>query len=55
MFGSPTIAQLENPSYKPGIIGMKKVDGPPEQARAPDGDAATHYSEDRSGSPPTST
>ena len=26
MFGSPTIAQLEDPSYRPGVIGMKKVD-----------------------------
>jgi uncharacterized membrane protein YfcA len=23
MFGSPTVAELEDPSYKPGIIGMK--------------------------------
>lgn len=28
MFGSPTIAQLEDPSYRPGLVGMKKVDGP---------------------------
>ena len=28
MFGSPTIAQLEDPSYRPGVVGMKKVDGP---------------------------
>ena len=27
MFGSPTIAQLEDPSYRPGLVGMKKVDG----------------------------
>ncbi|TGN63714.1 sulfite exporter TauE/SafE family protein [Nocardioides eburneiflavus] len=26
MFGSPTIAQLEDPSYRPGLVGMKKVD-----------------------------
>ena len=26
MFGSPTIAQLEDPSYEPGLVGMKKVD-----------------------------
>jgi uncharacterized membrane protein YfcA len=26
MFGSPTIAQLEDPSYRPGVVGMKKVD-----------------------------
>ncbi len=26
MFGSPTIAQLEDPTYRPGIVGMKKVD-----------------------------
>jgi uncharacterized membrane protein YfcA len=25
MFGSPTIAQLEDPNYRPGIRGMKKV------------------------------
>lgn len=28
MFGSPTIAQLEDPSYRPGVVGMKKVDDP---------------------------
>ncbi|KRE97280.1 hypothetical protein ASG76_00685 [Nocardioides sp. Soil774] len=27
MFGSPTIAQLDDPSYRPGLVGMKKVDG----------------------------
>ena len=27
MFGSPTIAQLEDPSYRPGLVGMKKIDG----------------------------
>lgn len=26
MFGSPTIAQLEDPDYKPGLIGMKRTD-----------------------------
>src|SRR6478736_5171876 len=26
MFGSPTIAQLEDPDYQPGLVGMKKVD-----------------------------
>ena len=26
MFGSPTIAQLEDPSYRPGLVGMKRVD-----------------------------
>ena len=26
MFGSPTIAQLEDPAYKPGLVGMKRVD-----------------------------
>lgn len=25
MFGSPTIAELEDPSYRPGIIGMKRT------------------------------
>jgi len=25
MFGSPTIAQLEDPDYSPGLVGMKKV------------------------------
>ncbi len=24
MFGSPTVAELEDPSYRPGIVGMKK-------------------------------
>ena len=28
MFGSPTIAQLEDPDYQPGLVGMKKVDRP---------------------------
>lgn len=28
MFGSPTIAQLEDPDYQPGVVGMKKVDRP---------------------------
>lgn len=28
MFGQPTIAQLEDPSYRPGVVGMKKVDNP---------------------------
>lgn len=26
MFGSPTVAQLEDPAYRPGVIGMKRVD-----------------------------
>ena len=26
MFGSPTIAQLEDPNYRPGLVGMKKID-----------------------------
>ena len=25
MFGSPTIAQLEDPAYKPGLVGMKRT------------------------------
>ena len=25
MFGSPTIAQLEDPDYEPGLIGMKRT------------------------------
>jgi len=25
MFGSPTIAQLEDPSFKPGLVGMKRT------------------------------
>ncbi len=28
MFGPPSVAQLEDPSYKAGIFGMKKVDAP---------------------------
>jgi uncharacterized protein len=27
MFGAPTVAQLEDPSYRPAIVGMKKSDG----------------------------
>jgi uncharacterized protein len=30
MFGSPTVAQLEDPSYRPGVVGMKRRD--PDQA-----------------------
>ncbi|CAA9408709.1 MAG: Putative sulfate permease [uncultured Nocardioides sp.] len=26
MFGSPTIAQLEDPDYRPGLVGMRRVD-----------------------------
>lgn len=26
MFGSPTVAQLEDPSYRPGVVGMKKTE-----------------------------
>jgi hypothetical protein len=32
MFGSPTVAQLEDPAYRPGIVGMKLAD----PAREPD-------------------
>jgi uncharacterized membrane protein YfcA len=34
MFGSPTVAQLENPSYRPGIVGMKKVEEEPARDRS---------------------
>ncbi len=30
MFGSPTVAELEDPSYQPGIVGMKHSDPAPE-------------------------
>jgi uncharacterized protein len=33
MFGKPTVAQLEDPSYRPGIVGMKRTD--PSQADRP--------------------
>lgn len=36
MFGTPTIAQLEDPAYRPGIVGMKHVD---ETHRDSDSDA----------------
>ena len=26
MFGSPTVAQLEDPAYEPGLVGMKRKD-----------------------------
>jgi hypothetical protein len=26
MFGSPTVAELEDPAYRPGIVGMKRTD-----------------------------
>ena len=35
MFGAPTVAQLEDPSYRPGIIGMKRADPPDAPTRAP--------------------
>jgi uncharacterized membrane protein YfcA len=35
MFGSPTVAELENPSYRPGIVGMKRGDGGPEGTAGP--------------------
>jgi hypothetical protein len=25
VFGSPTVAELDNPAYVPGIVGMRKV------------------------------
>jgi uncharacterized membrane protein YfcA len=28
MFGSPTIAEMEDPDYRPGVVGMKKVSKP---------------------------
>ena len=31
MFGPPSVAQLEDPSYKAGIFGMRKVDKPVEE------------------------
>ncbi len=47
MFGSPTVAQLEDPTYRPGIVGMKRVDDPVEGP-------AQEPREDRSGTPPAS-
>ena len=32
MFGAPTVAQLEDPSWRPGIVGMKR-----QESREPDG------------------
>jgi uncharacterized protein len=29
MFGAPTVAQFEDPTYRPGIVGMKRVDADP--------------------------
>ena len=26
MFGSPTVAELDDPAYRPGILGMKRID-----------------------------
>ncbi len=34
MFGAPTVAQLEDPSWRPGIVGMKK-DEPTEPGSRP--------------------
>jgi uncharacterized membrane protein YfcA len=28
MFGSPTVAELEDPAYRPGIVGMKRAEAP---------------------------
>ena len=33
MFGPPSVAQLEDPTYKPGIFGMKKVGDAGEDPR----------------------
>ncbi|HET8959815.1 sulfite exporter TauE/SafE family protein [Nocardioides sp.] len=35
MFGAPTVAQLEDPSYRPGIVGMKRDDSPQADRPAP--------------------
>ena len=32
MFGSPTIAQLEDPDFKPGLVGMKRTKRRPDRA-----------------------
>lgn len=28
MFGTPTVAELEDPRFRPGLVGMKRVDSP---------------------------
>ncbi len=36
MFGTPTVAQLEDPNYRPGLIGMKPAGKPaPDEAKSP--------------------
>jgi uncharacterized protein len=35
MFGHPTVAELEDPSYRPGIVGMKRADSPRADRPAP--------------------
>lgn len=35
MFGAPTVAQLEDPSYRPGIVGMKRGAAPDEDQGRP--------------------
>jgi hypothetical protein len=35
MFGAPTVAQLEDPSYRPGIVGMKRADSSQADRPAP--------------------
>jgi uncharacterized membrane protein YfcA len=41
MFGSPTVAELEDPAYRPGLVGMKRVEEPlgepggPQEDREP--------------------
>ncbi len=35
MFGSPTVAELESPSFRPGIVGMKRGDAAPDSPAGP--------------------
>jgi hypothetical protein len=35
MFGSPTVAELENPSFRPGVVGMKRSDTTPDSPAGP--------------------
>ena len=32
MFGSPTVAELEDPAFRPGIVGMKRAEAPSGRA-----------------------
>ena len=46
MFGAPTVAQLEDPSYRPGVVGMKRTRSPTDQGRRRDVTPLTRLTSD---------